>query len=403
MTTTHESTSTAAWTAPSLLRQPVVDPSGVTVAYAARVLVPGARFESDPVEPTTAQLAAVQQEIAVTDLEHLSAGQPVILQVVPGMLADGAPALDPARVHLEVPGFMAGDPTSIARVEAAIAGGSSLVVGNFINRPEQAALLGLADLVKVDARRPDLDTLVALAHAAGVRVVAEQANTAALQRRAFAAGADLVQGPWHLPDIPETAGEMSVGEVQALQLLDLLSEEPLDIDAVTGLIATEPGLSIGVLRLVNSSAFALRQRIDSVRRATVLVGPRRLRSLAVTSLAGAGSTSVDDLWVVLTRALTLWDLRGDDSGYTAGLLSAVADLRHFSSLWLVALSGVSDDVASALAHGGGRTGALLAAVRAHEAGEPAGVLAAGLDPHTVSRAWQVALPEALGIAQALGS
>jgi EAL and modified HD-GYP domain-containing signal transduction protein len=403
VSSTSTPTPSISWTGPTIVRHPVTDRGGRVVAYAARALVPGAATGPRPVPPPAALLAAARSELDQSDLHVLAAGRRLILRVVPELLAADAPPLDPELVRVELPWFMAADPTTVARLEAGAAAGRSFALGDYTAAPEQLELLRLADQVTVDARRADLSELVDSAHAAGVVAVAEHAGTAAAQRRAFEAGADLVQGPWFLPDSPEQSGALTANELQCLHLLDLLAEQPVDLDVVTGLIAADPGLSVAVLRLVNSSVFALRKPIDSVRRATVLVGPRRLRALAVTSLTGSGATSVDDLSVLLTRALTVWDLTQDDSGYTAGLLSAVADRRHLSTLWVVAQSGVSAQVTSALSHGEGPIGAALAAARAHEAGDPTAVLAAGLDPHVVSRTWQRALPEAWAIAQALGS
>ncbi len=55
------------------------------------------------------------------------------------------------------------------------------------------------------------------------------------------------------------------------------------IEQVVGVLESDPGLSMRLLRLVNSAGYALRVRCTSVRHAAALVGMRRLHQLATTA------------------------------------------------------------------------------------------------------------------------
>jgi len=246
-----------------------------------------------------------------------------------------------------------------------------------------------------------LDELVKQAHAAGATVIAERADSHADIKRALAAGVDLLQGPMFERGGDVLSEELSAGELQVLELMALLSEDPVDQAAVIGLVAADPMLTVRVLHLVNSSAFGLPREIDSVRQAVVLVGQHHLAALAASALIGARPSTVAELWAILTRALACWDLAGSDAGYTVGLLSAVAEQRHLALESLVSRTGVSQDVADALFFHSGTLGESLAAIVAHEANDMMGVMATGRDPHDVSAALLAAVPEALTIAASL--
>jgi putative nucleotidyltransferase with HDIG domain len=69
----------------------------------------------------------------------------------------------------------------------------------------------------------------------------------------------------------------------ARKLEELTRDVGTKIEQVVGVLESDPGLSMRLLRLVNSAGYALRVRCTSVRHAAALVGMRRLHQLATTA------------------------------------------------------------------------------------------------------------------------
>ena len=69
----------------------------------------------------------------------------------------------------------------------------------------------------------------------------------------------------------------------ARRLEELTRSGGAKIEQVVGVLESDPGLSMRLLRLVNSAGYALRVRCTSVRHAAALVGMRRLHQLATTA------------------------------------------------------------------------------------------------------------------------
>jgi HD-like signal output (HDOD) protein len=69
----------------------------------------------------------------------------------------------------------------------------------------------------------------------------------------------------------------------ARKLEELTRAGGAKIEQVVGVLESDPGLSMRLLRLVNSAGYALRVRCTSVRHAAALVGMRRLHQLATTA------------------------------------------------------------------------------------------------------------------------
>ena len=158
---------------------------------------------------------------------------------------------------------------------------------------------------------------------------------------------------------------------------------------------------MSALRLVNSSAIGIHNRVDTVRRAVMLLGPRPISALTVAALSGSGTHSTAGLWFMLTRAIACRIVADDEAAYTVGLLSAVASQLRVAPSDLIARTGVSDDVRDALLSLSGPYGPTLAAVLAHEENDIAGVEATGLPPLDVANAYLAAITEALATARLL--
>ena len=93
----------------------------------------------------------------------------------------------------------------------------------------------------------------------------------------------------------ESAAEQSVAAVgarivgakpfpiAARRLEELTRNPKARLEQVVSVLETDPGLSVRLLRLVNSAGYGLKVRVTSVRHAAVLVGTRRLHQVATTA------------------------------------------------------------------------------------------------------------------------
>ncbi|RMI06768.1 EAL and HDOD domain-containing protein [Cellulomonas triticagri] len=382
-------------------RQPVVLADRSVHGYAVRVLISGPTGAPLPDESTEAAVEAAYRRL---DLPGLAGDKPVLLRGTSGILSGSAAVwYDAEKLVLEITPALARRDDLDTLLAAASVRGSRFALADYDGSAAQDRLLDRVAYVKIDLRRGDaqLADLVARAHAAGARVVAEHTDSTERVDLASGLGADLMQGPMFHREPPVVRRQFSAGELQCLELLRVLSEETVDQQTVVRTVATDPELSMRVLHLVNSSAFGLRREIDSVLQAVVLVGPRQLHALAIASLIDAKPSSVQVLWSILTRAQTCHALSHDDAGYTAGLLSAVASYQGLDLTDLVTRAGVSEQLGAAVLRHEGPLGQVLAAVLAHEENDTAGVTAAGLEPWDVAHAYLAAVPSALATATAL--
>ncbi|MBB2924224.1 EAL and HDOD domain-containing protein [Cellulomonas cellasea] len=385
----------------SVLRQPVVYVDRSVYGYAVRVAALDPAGEAVP-EHEIAGFA--DAEYARLDLPRLAGDHVVFLRATPRVLLGDVALLRPSSgVVLEITPELTHLPDVAGLVAVARQRGFGIALADYTGTLAQDDLLDQADFVKIDIGRgyDRLAMLVARAQGSGVLVIAERADTRERIKAGLDLGVEMLQGPMFERD-PEVVGRsLTAGELQCLELLQLLTQNHIDQAAVVRTVGSDPELVMRVLHLVNASTFALRRKVDSVHQAVVLVGPHQLSAVAMASLIDAQPTAIGPLWSILTRALSCRAVTGADAAYTVGLLSAVAAHQRIAVDELVERTGVSADVADALRSFSGPYGPALAAVLALEENDIEGVRATGLEPYDVAQACLAVVPEALATATAL--
>jgi EAL and modified HD-GYP domain-containing signal transduction protein len=385
----------------TLLRQPVVHADRSVFGYSVRAEV---HDVDGTVAPEDLVEDLVDQTYATLDPTTIAGDRPLMMRATTGLLMGrvAAPAAS-AGIAFEIPAALASLPETAPRLIELRLQGYGLALGDYSGTAAQDALLPFVDLVKVSTARTHdrLEDLITRAHDSDVLVIAERVTTTEAIAFALDLGVDLLQGPMFERRAGGSGRDFAAGELQCIALVNLLSQDSIDHEKVVRCVEADPELSVRVLHMVNSSAFGVRNHIDSVRQAIVFLGPRQLTTLAMASLVDAQPTSIGELWSVLARALACGVLGDSGAAYTVGLLSAVAAQQDLSVDLLVERSGVSDQIAHALRDQTGVYGPVLAAVMAHEENDIEGVTATGLVPSEVASVYLAAVSEAHATATAL--
>lgn len=124
----------------------------------------------------------------------------------------------------------------------------------------------------------------------------------------------------------------SAGAVETLRLL----RENGDLNRVAERLLVDPGLSVRILKTVNSAAFGLRQEVSSLGHAVSLLGRSKVEALVLTAAVGdtlPASTGIDAnaFWDTCARRACLARLIAKErdpsvemQAFTAGLLQDMA-------------------------------------------------------------------------------
>ncbi len=249
--------------------------------------------------------------------------------------------------------------------------------------PEQAALLKIAQAVAIDTGDidlPGMPELIATVRGSDVQLLARHVDRPEDFEALRRAGFDLFQG-YHFTQRSEAAG--SRVDPRKLTLLDLLSKLAADVDdpELEDAFRFDPALSLHLLRLVNSSAFAVQSGISSIKHAFAVLGRRQLtRWLQVLLYALDGENTGSPLMeLALRRARFIeYSLKYlhhressqlQDEAYMTGLLSLADVLIGWPMEKVAEKLRLASSVREALLHRQGTLGRLIDLAEALEQAE----------------------------------
>jgi EAL and modified HD-GYP domain-containing signal transduction protein len=348
----------------AVIRKPVIDGDGTVIGYE---LVAASRS----IRGTAGLLVDAFGDIG---LERLAGRHPAWVRVQPEfLLTIGTPPVRPDKVVLQFAAEPVSDEvlTALRRLQFS---GYTLALEGF-----DARLLTVCGLLKVSvAGRSDeeLAALIAEPLAKGVKLVATDVATREEQQRCQALGFTAFQGDFFAkPDLTRqrrvgTGGETSLQALAAVTAADATFE---DLEAA---ITSDVGLSLKLLRYVNSAFFALPRTVESVREALTLLGTATVRRWAtVVALAAAADAPDELVELALQRARMCEvlggsrDLDGGDAAFTVGLFSVADALLDAPMQDVLETLPFSDEIRTALLRREGPKGELLDTVVAYERGE----------------------------------
>ena len=138
--------------------------------------------------------------------------------------------------------------------------GYMLALDDFVDTPDWAPLVDMADFIKVDFRataREEQRALAARYAAKGIRMLAEKVETPEEHSEGVDMGYSLFQGYFFCR--PEIVRQREVPSLKLayLELLQSATASEFDINALAGKIKHEPSLTFKLLRYLNSAAFGI--------------------------------------------------------------------------------------------------------------------------------------------------
>lgn len=235
-------------------------------------------------------------------------------------------------------------------------------------------LLPLLDYVKVDLRATSVVAMLSLVprlRGTGKRLVAEKVESQTEYRTCLDLGFDYFQGYYFAKPSVLAGRKLSPSQQALVELMHLLDSGADNID-IERAIKRDVPLSINLLRIVNTPAASLGQRIDSLSQALLVLGRRQLqrwlqimlyaepgtRGHAMTPLLMLASTRAR-LMELLAQRLRPGQRQVADVAFTVGIMSLMDALFSVPMADLVEQIPVSDEVAAALVKRTGFFGELL--------------------------------------------
>lgn len=276
----------------------------------------------------------------------------------------------------------------IIRIEELVRAGYRFAIDDVTADSEDLRkLLPLVDIVKVDItdmEQTDLSRLVKQFKLVKKKLLAEKVETILQFHNCLDLGFDYFQGYYFAKPSILTGKKLSPSQLAILDLLKQIATEADSLDIEHG-IKKDASLGLTLLRLVNTPAVGVAQRIDSLGQAVMVLGRRQLqRWLQILLYANAGKMGegASPLLTLVTTRGKLLELIATrikpndrimaDIAFTVGIMSLMDTLFGMSMQKILAQISVADEVSNALMFRTGIHGEMLQLVECLESIDDSG-------------------------------
>lgn len=267
-------------------RQPILDLRGKVHAYELLFRDgPGAVFHGNGDVATRTMI----DNAVVYGLGKLTGNLPVFLNCTEEALTGRLVRLLPASMTvLEILETVEPTPALVNACRLLKANGFRLALDDFTWKPGMEALVQIADYIKVDfvlsgaaERRQILDRLRGL----NVALIAEKVETQEEYLTARKEGFTLMQGYYFCRPVVIENRQVPANRLQQVEILRLLQSESMDLPELASLVRQDPSLTYRLLRLINSPVCAMRQEVQSIEAALIVIGEEAFRRMATLAIA----------------------------------------------------------------------------------------------------------------------
>ncbi len=355
-------------------RQPVLDAqrrvTGYRVSYAS----------SEPENTSDGEATRLFGDIlSLVGLEELVGPALAHLPVSPSLLMTlGVPPVRPDQVVLRVAHGHALDPELRPILDALAGRGYALSLYDIPSADLDRELLALFGIVELDWSSWDEREL----NSAIVTIMEERATSLAVGLRsdvdfehAKGLGFDLFAGAFYASPRMTEVRNVPVGSLSTLAAVARMQGPGANVEELEEVIDRDLGLSVKLLRYINSAYFGMRSKITSIRQAVMMLGARGVSRWAMMVALTGGTAAPQELSVMaLTRARMCELLaagRADvspEAMFLIGLLSLADALLDCPLDRVLEELPLADEVEAALLDRAGPAGAILDAVTNYEIG-----------------------------------
>jgi len=361
----------------AVVRQPLADERHGIIGY--ELLFGGERELLDPSTDAKATSALLVDAFGDIGLEQLAGRHPAWLTIARNFLVEiGPPPVRPDRAVVQVAAYPAQD-DRLGVLQQLSRSGYTIALDDYDGRPDVATLMALCSIVRVDVGKTHADALPTILEAPKLQnalLVATNVPDHESFSRCRDLGFTYFQGEYFAQPRLFRRQSVATAGLGSLRRLAELTAGDVSFEDLESIIASDVGLSLKLLRYVNSAFFALPRTVGSVREALTLLGVRTVRRWAVVMAISALPDVHDELVsLALRRARMCEVLAGSalpeekETLFTIGLFSVADALLDAPMAEVLGSLPFTEEIQAALLRREGPKGELLAAVAAYERGE----------------------------------
>ena len=370
-----------------IVRQPIKDAAGNIIGN--EILYHGANqaFSSDS-STSSAEFAA-----ANTIYSFLTQNTPKVLKgtlnfmtFTTMLLMKKTPRLfDKSDLVIQIDDPVIIHPLSMHLVQQFVREGYRVAVNEFQFTPRYLSLLDNIHFIKINAKTASEITIrntVEIAHSMNIKCIVTHIDDEKLYQRAVVLGADGLEGTYVADKLTTKAHSSAYIQSNFFQLMVAVTRDEPNVEEIEQMIAADASLSYGLLKLVNSTYFALRHRATTITQAIMTLGLGQLKQwIYLLSMSNAENETEPGSEEFLKRSFMRANFCSElmnhakdmpiskAEAYLMGMFSTLNYLIDAPMEEILAEVPVADEIKAALLRHEGRCGMLYDLVLSYEAAD----------------------------------
>ncbi len=365
-----------------IARQPIFDREKRVLAYELLFRSGPQNFFAAGTDGDKASSKVINNSLLVFGLDTLIGSKKAYVNITRRVLIDELITVLPhERTVVEMLETIEPDPEVLAACKTLKERGYAIALDDFVCKPGMDDLAALADVLKIDflVTKGDERRQVAEKYLPqGIQMLAEKVETNEDFQQALDCGYAYFQGYFFCKPEMLSRKEIPVFKINYLRFLQEINRPDLDFEGLEQVIKQEVSLSVGLLRILNSAAFARPAKITSIRQSLVMLGERSIRTWAtLIAVTNIGADKPGELVVTSLVRARFCELLAPIAGmasaaldlFLVGILSTVDALVGRPLDEIIEPMPLSDEVKKTLLQGGTRMADVFGLARAYERGE----------------------------------
>ncbi len=287
-------------------RQPIFD-SKLKIAGYELLFRSGNVDAYDGIDGDKATSQVINNALMEISLDDIVGSNPAFINFTKDLLINGIAELLPAdRVVIEILETVEVDEELVAGVKRLVDAGYIIALDDFTFSDEWIPLIDLATIIKFDVMQHSIEEIknqIKKFEGRKLKLLAEKVETQEEYHQLIEVGFDYFQGYFFSKPEVISHQALSSASISLLQLLAQMQKPDLEVSEIEQLISQDVSLSYKLFRCVNSAAFGLKNKMNSIKQAVVYLGIQRLKNwVSLLAMSGNANKASELIQVGLVRA-----------------------------------------------------------------------------------------------------
>ena len=276
-------------------------------------------------------------------------------------------------------------PLSMHFVQQFAKDGYKIAVNEFTFSPRYLSLLDSIDYIKINSKNNNEKTIrdiIEIAHSMGKTCIVTEIEDEETYKMALALEADALEGTYVAERLATKAHSSAYLQSNFFRLMVAVTQDEPNVEEIEQLIATDAGLTFGLLKIANSVHFAASNRATTIRQAIMTMGLGQLKQWIYLLSASNADNKMDPASEELLKKSFLRanfsselirhakDMPiGRPEAYLLGMFSTLNSLIDAPLEEILSEVPVADEIKKALLYKEGRCGMLYELILSYEAAD----------------------------------